>query len=514
MKFFKRMVFIPLLILSLVVSPLPALNGNAANLPVYSANIYDAAKLKDIESIIKRSMGNREPSVVIKYKGSTNRLLDIISGYISNIIQEDEYLNYSYRSANMSYKAYGLNVTITLQFKYYETAEQVKYVDKTVKTIVNEIIKPEMNEHEKVKAIHDYVVLNLAYDTQLVNNSPYPALTTGKTACNGYAMLVYKMLKQLGIEVRLISGVASSSSFATQNHAWNMVKLDGNWYHLDATWDDPIPDEQGRVLYNYYLLTDKEISKDHQWGNGGINGEEKPYPLATKSYFNELQVKINSNTERDRFQQLLHAVDLHYLLPDYTAKSLRELNELLGKEFNNYKKEFTVRYVDKNVELKSSLRKIIYDSAVNKGIKSWSYSYIDYNRGTSQYDRLITISDVVYHNAPIQPISQQTIKYPALGFNSIGTFQNVDHYKIWIIEFSDEIDTASANSNNIYMLDSRGAAISALQYNVRHGNELLIENNNGYLAGETYYLFVNDTIKSKTGKRLTDAVSIKFSTKN
>lgn len=514
MRALKKWLIIPLMVMGLVVSVFSATQASAATLLSSASNTYQAASLKDIQKIVNESMGNRETTVVIKYKGNTNKLLDVISGYVSQAIESDEYLNYSYRSVNMSYKAYGTNVTITLQFKYYESAKQINYVDQTIHTILERIISPGMDDHEKVKAVHDYVVLNLAYDTRLINNSPYPALTTGTTACNGYAMLIYKMLKQLGIEVRLISGVASSSSFDIQNHAWNMVMLDGKWYHLDATWDDPIPDESGRVLYNYYLLTDKEIAKDHDWKTGGINGEEKPYPVASTSYFNELQKKINLSNESDRYSKLLKNLELQYLLPELTAHNLADLTNLIKREFANYQKEFTIRYVDTSGDLKTNLRKIVYNSAVDKGVKSWSYGSINYIRGTSADDRLITVSDIVYNKVPPQHKDQTAMKYPTTGFNSQGSFVNVDRNKVWTIQFAGDLDYDSITKDNIYVFTSAGKQVTGLNYSLKEKNEVSITNNNGYRAGETYYLFVEDTIKEMNGEALEQPVSIKFTIKD
>jgi len=404
---------VPLIAISLVLSATTPIHAARSSFNLYAydstAHTYKAGSLTDIEKIVQESMENRQNTVVIKYKGKTYKLLDIISDYIAKAIEADEYLNYSYRSVNMSYKAYGTDITITLKFTYYEAAEEINYVDQKVQTILSQIIKPGMNEHEKVKAVHDYLVLNLAYDTRLSNNSPYSALTEGTTACNGYAMLAYKMLKELGIEVRLISGVASSQAFITQNHAWNMVKLDGNWYHLDVTWDDPVPDEPGRILYDYYLLTDKEISKNHNWKTGGINGEEKPYPTSTTPYYTLLQTKLTTTREADRYLNLINDVDLKYLLPQYTAKNLSELSGMIKKEFANYNKDFSIRYINANSDLKANLQKLLYTNAVEKKVKSWSYATTQYVRGTSPNEQLINISDVVYQHAPPK---QQSYLYP------------------------------------------------------------------------------------------------------
>lgn len=50
-----------------------------------------------------------------------------------------------------------------------------------------------------------------------------------------------------------------------QDHAWNKVKVDGKWYNLDTTWNDPTPNSPTEVSYNYFLISDKILAKDHDW---------------------------------------------------------------------------------------------------------------------------------------------------------------------------------------------------------------------------------------------------------
>ena len=64
------------------------------------------------------------------------------------------------------------------------------------------------------------------------------------------------MLNESGIETKIVLGKGNG-----EDHAWNLVKLHDIWYHLDCTWDDPVPDVKGRVLYNYFNLNDEKISE-------------------------------------------------------------------------------------------------------------------------------------------------------------------------------------------------------------------------------------------------------------
>ncbi|RAN85873.1 transglutaminase, partial [Bacillus sp. SRB_28] len=75
-----------------------------------------------------------------------------------------------------------------------------------------------MTDHEKVKVIHDWIVLNLSYDTSLKKYTAYDGLVTGSTVCQGYSLLAYRMLERVGIDNRIVEGTAGG-----QLHAWNIV---------------------------------------------------------------------------------------------------------------------------------------------------------------------------------------------------------------------------------------------------------------------------------------------------
>ncbi|REB08542.1 DUF5050 domain-containing protein [Sporosarcina sp. BI001-red] len=141
-----------------------------------------------------------------------------------------------------------------------------------VETAYAASLKPGMSEYEKVKAIHDYVVRHTAYDydNYLQNTIPLESYTiygllVDKTAvCQGYALTMSYLLNRLGIETIYVIGSKE------MNHAWNKVKVDGEWYNLDATWDDPVPDVAGKVRYTYFLLSDVEMGKSHSWDNRNL----------------------------------------------------------------------------------------------------------------------------------------------------------------------------------------------------------------------------------------------------
>ncbi|AEF93997.1 copper amine oxidase-like domain-containing protein [Desulfotomaculum nigrificans CO-1-SRB] len=172
--------------------------------------------------------------------------------------------------------SYGREVEIEITFNYYFSRTKVKQmisaVDKKSLEIINTVIKPGMSDLEKEKALHDYIVLNTKYDYEnyLRNTVPkesyttYGVLINGVGVCQGYASAMWKLLTMAGLECKYITGTGIGSN-GPEPHGWNRVKIDGRWYNLDTTWDDPVPDRPGQIRYKYFNLTDNEMMRDHTW---------------------------------------------------------------------------------------------------------------------------------------------------------------------------------------------------------------------------------------------------------
>lgn len=108
-------------------------------------------------------------------------------------------------------------------------------------------------DFEKEKYVHDYLIDNIVYDeTHYINQNAYSALIDGRTVCAGYARAFQYILQKLDIPCYYVVGIAD------EDHAWNIVELDGAFYNVDVTWDDT---EYGR--YDYFNKTDEEFESDH-----------------------------------------------------------------------------------------------------------------------------------------------------------------------------------------------------------------------------------------------------------
>lgn len=141
---------------------------------------------------------------------------------------------------------------------------------KQIDDILASIIKTGTTEREKLLAIHDWMIANIAYDLSYSDSSyyVYGPLDKGLAVCQGYSELFYYLANRAGIECYTVSGVASGGPGQTdwEAHMWNVVFLTGdeNPYFIDVTFDDPVPDTKtGRS--RYFMVSAQTLSADHQW---------------------------------------------------------------------------------------------------------------------------------------------------------------------------------------------------------------------------------------------------------
>ena len=130
-----------------------------------------------------------------------------------------------------------------------------------------------VSDLERIKAVHDWLVVNTAYDydNYVLRNIPEcsygmeGAVLYGKAVCQGYAEAFSYYMDVLGMENEMVTGTANNGNGLWIGHAWNKVKLDGNWYFIDVTWDDPLPDRGANVYwYKYFMVEDPTFGGDHR----------------------------------------------------------------------------------------------------------------------------------------------------------------------------------------------------------------------------------------------------------
>lgn len=115
-------------------------------------------------------------------------------------------------------------------------------------------------EYEKILYIHDYITETCKYNTgyQLeYSSTAYGCLVDGTANCEGYAKAFCYLAGKMGIKSILVTGKTNNG----ENHAWNQVEIDGDWYNVDITWDDM--DNSGGSRKVYFLCNDEQFGKTH-----------------------------------------------------------------------------------------------------------------------------------------------------------------------------------------------------------------------------------------------------------
>lgn len=165
-----------------------------------------------------------------------------------------------YNSSNNIKLTYGGDYTLGITVNKAYTDEEINAINEVVDKIIKEKITNSTPTKEKIKIIHDYIIDSTEYDklkyenkedTTYKSNTAYGVLIEGYGTCNGYADAMAIFLDKLNIINYKISN---------DEHIWNLVYLDGTWYHLDLTWDDPISD----INVNrdtYFLITTNTLEK-------------------------------------------------------------------------------------------------------------------------------------------------------------------------------------------------------------------------------------------------------------
>ncbi|MBR5783287.1 MAG: hypothetical protein IKY33_03590 [Clostridia bacterium] len=158
------------------------------------------------------------------------------------------------------------DMVVLYDFSYDQMASQLlENRNKTraeVERLSAELWTEDTDPQSRVRAIHDYLVQYTEYAEleEVDDHTAYNVLVNGRGVCDGYTYAAHLLLKAAGIESMVALGMATG-----EEHAWNVVKLDGNYYHMDVTWDDPVGAGEQMTVYDYYLVGDATLQKDHTW---------------------------------------------------------------------------------------------------------------------------------------------------------------------------------------------------------------------------------------------------------
>lgn len=174
----------------------------------------------------------------------------------------------------------------------FPSQERVKVALNEVQNVREYFIQnKKATTYENIKMVHDYLVDSIEYDETLAQENIcnlYGALINKKCVCEGYAEAFKFIMDGLDIPCVIVSGQGTNSEGQTENHAWNYVQINNEWYAVDVTWDDPIIIGGGflnkEAKYKYFLKGESDFNKTHSpSGQFTENGKIFKYPVLSQN---------------------------------------------------------------------------------------------------------------------------------------------------------------------------------------------------------------------------------------
>ena len=250
----------------------------------YSCFNYDI--LNDEEKIAYFEIAD----IISNYKSEVDLStldVDVVNNAVKAVIRDKPEFFYFDWYNLMVTKRNNRVINISFNASYLMDKETAKNKQNQIEYTIKDLITNAENlptDYDKALAVYTWIIQHTEYQINLHNSSKIDGIILDKRGqCAGYAQAVQYILNKLGISAGYITGVARN-----EPHAWNIVKLDNEYYHMDATWGDPIYSDSSiidsnAIDYTYFAMNETQIRKTRT-----INeGQNIPNATSTKyNYFN------------------------------------------------------------------------------------------------------------------------------------------------------------------------------------------------------------------------------------
>ena len=221
---------------------------------------------------IRRGLENHEESVDVSDLSITP---DMLGRIFSDAVKDAPYLFYVSNNLSYTYRSGGYVVAVkpTYTMEKEESQEAIAYCREEIKKMAA-LASPCESDLERLIFAHDLICQRFSYDLSLESNNMYSFLKSGKGTCQGYTWTYMALLRELGIECRYVAS-------DTVMHIWLAVRINGEWYHSDVTWDDPPGNENGGEYKRAHILfSDEKAERDgyiDRYCSDNIKCENKLY---------------------------------------------------------------------------------------------------------------------------------------------------------------------------------------------------------------------------------------------
>jgi len=306
---------------------------------MYSAVAYQVRDLKSVVSIDNYSSGDID--------AISEDAKQVMKAFFSDH-PEVFYLQLTYKlsvSKSLIYDRIQIDLEYSIKNKQ-ELEEKLQNIENVIISYTNNF--DGKSDFEKELYVHNSIAKNVKYynDITEIENVPevyhtiYGVFIEKQAVCDGFAKAMQIILDKNDIENIFITGMINEVP-----HAWNMVKLDSEWYHLDLTSDKYVKQEDGNtktVVHTYFNVTDKTILKSHTIDNKELNPNANStiynYYVKTNSFINSTQNFESRIKEIVQSQSDNNSLEFSADINDVPTKLLNVLYDI---NFNNYKTNST-----------------------------------------------------------------------------------------------------------------------------------------------------------------------------
>lgn len=394
------------------------------------ASTYDATAL---EKLIVEGIKAWQTSIDVSELGLTRD--DINNGAVRSIINSHpEFISLS---GGYTYWTSGSSIT-KIAFTYLTNAkEEQQELDAALQEVKSKIDTSGMSDEEIVLAYHEYLTSTVSYAYEDYFNGTiaanhgydmYGALVKHSCVCQGYAETMFYLLREAGLSC----AIASSENI---NHAWNIVKIRGNWYHIDATWDDPVWDMPGRSYHDYFLVSFDTMNK-----NTLINHtKDRTYMVVSAQWGDTYTTAVDTTYESGKFW---NGIEKAIFYKDGYWYSISEGSSKTSFNINKY-------------QYSTNINKVLYSGTAkwttpSGGYYSGVYSSI-YLRGDNLYfttpDSLNKIDITSTNVTPTELINIRT-QYNSSTGNNLYAFGEQYGKLVYFITDSPNIKKTKDSSNS------------------------------------------------------------------
>ena len=224
----------------------------------------------------------------------------------------------------------------------FDDPHDMEKAEQDLEAVVSSVVsaaKAQPDPYYMIKYVHDYIIDNTVYDIEsleddrsseeglLPASTAYGCLVQRKAVCSGYSAAFQLIMQRLGFECGRINGTRITETGA---HQWNYVGVDGEYYFMDLTWDDPITSDGGENrAYDFFMITDADLAYTH------VSDRTLPQPVCrgirynyfyyNGLYFDEYDFRYVSDAAQRMRED--NGFSVKFSTPDQTQRAVEDLVE-------------------------------------------------------------------------------------------------------------------------------------------------------------------------------------------